>query len=70
MTREEFIAEMRKKGWSIEEIQGFLTDRDELSIKFGRTDPYELYLIDNPAQHMRSYQIRDDGHWEDVEQEA
>ena len=70
MTRAEFIAEMRTRGWSMEEIQESLTDRDEMSVKFGRIYPYELYLIDNPAQHMRSYQIRDDGHWEDVEQEA
>lgn len=70
MTREEFIAEMRKRGWSREAIQESLNEREKISIKFGRTCPYELYLIDNPAQHMRSYQVRDDGHWEDVELDA
>lgn len=69
MTREEFITEMRKRAWVMDDIREILNEHDERERAFGQTLPYEVFLIDNIASSLRTYQIREDGCWEDVMQE-
>lgn len=68
MTRAEFIAEMRTRGWSGEDIQEQVDMHDEMESESGRAFPFELFLVDNPAPSVREYRIREDGGWEDVVQ--
>ena len=66
MTREDFITEMRKRAGVMDDIREILNEHDERERAFGQTLPYEVFLIDNIASSLRTYQIREDGCWEDV----
>ena len=66
MTRSEFIAEMRKRAWSADDIQESLNEHDEREKEYGRALPYELFLVDNPKPYLRTYRINEAEHWEDV----
>lgn len=66
MTRTDFIAEMRKRAWSMDDIQESLNEHDEQEREQGQALPYELFLVANPAQDMRTYKFRENGTWEDL----
>lgn len=68
MTRAEFIAEMRVRGWSEDDIQESLMAHDEMETEIGQTLSFELFLVDNPTPSIREYRIREEGGWEDVVQ--
>lgn len=68
MTRAEFIAEMRVRGWSEDDIQESLMAHDEMEAEIGKTLSFELFLVDNPTPSIREYRIREEGGWEDVVQ--
>ena len=68
MTREEFIAEMRVRGWSEDDIHESLMAHDEMETERGQALSFELFLVDNPTPSIREYRIREEGGWEDVVQ--
>ena len=68
MTREEFIAEMRARGWSMGDVKKQLDMHDELESERGQALPFELFLVDNLAPSIREYRIREEDGWEDVVQ--
>ena len=49
MTREEFIAEMRVRGWSEDDIHESLMAHDEMETERGQALSFELFLVDNPT---------------------
>ena len=68
MKRAEFVAEMRTRGWSMEDVQEQLDLHDEMESENGQTLPFDLFLVDNPASSIKEYRIREEGGWEDVGQ--
>ena len=68
MTREEFIAEMRVRGWSEDDIHESLMAHDEMETERGQALSFELFLVDKPTPSIREYRIREEGGWEDVVQ--
>jgi hypothetical protein len=68
MTREEFIAEMRVRGWSEDDIHESLMAHDEMETERGQALSFELFLVDNLTPSIREYRIREEGGWEDVVQ--